>query len=56
MTVLLRCLAVPEDEFMAGLPRFREHTAALKEAYDADTLWNVFGVNDDVTVRFYPAR
>ncbi|KAI9069864.1 hypothetical protein FKP32DRAFT_1558895 [Trametes sanguinea] len=44
-----RCRAQPQDEFLEGPARFREHTALLRDAYDAETLWDVFGLNADVT-------
>ncbi|TFK84482.1 hypothetical protein K466DRAFT_496496 [Polyporus arcularius HHB13444] len=46
-----KCLATPDNFDTAGLPRFRAHTCNLWETYEDDpgTLWDVFGVVNDVT-------
>lgn len=49
--MITRCLALPQELESEGPPRFREHTECLRETYDATLLWDVWGVNDDVTVR-----
>ncbi|KAL7283046.1 hypothetical protein ACG7TL_002470 [Trametes sanguinea] len=43
-----RCLALPHEDFLAGAPRFRTHTEALRNVYDHETLWDAFGLNDEV--------
>ncbi|KAH9846008.1 hypothetical protein C2E23DRAFT_872599 [Lenzites betulinus] len=43
-----RCLALPVGGFLEDAPRFREHTDGLRQAYDPETLWDVFGVNTEV--------
>ncbi|KAH9946447.1 hypothetical protein B0H21DRAFT_779117 [Amylocystis lapponica] len=43
-----KCQATPEELAGAGTPRFREHTEQMINAFDAETLWDVFGVVDDV--------
>lgn len=45
-----RCLALPEELGEEGLPRFRACTEALWDTFDPATLWDVFGLLDDVTV------
>ncbi len=48
-----RCQATPDNFDAAGIPRFRAHTCQLWDTYEDDpgTLWDVFGIVDDVTVR-----
>lgn len=48
--VRFRCLAPPDELEAVDVPRFREHTQTLWETFNAGTLWNTFGVVNDVTV------
>lgn len=34
--------------------RSAEHTAVCKAAFDSKTLWETYGVVDEVTVSFFP--
>ncbi|KAI0044051.1 hypothetical protein FA95DRAFT_1583919 [Auriscalpium vulgare] len=44
-----KCLGHPDDLDNMGSLRFREQTEHLKATYDAETLWDVFGVASGVT-------
>ncbi|KAI0669707.1 hypothetical protein C8Q78DRAFT_977285 [Trametes maxima] len=43
-----KCQALPEELDETGVPRFCDHTHQLWETYDPGTLWDVFGIVDDV--------
>ncbi|KAI0038730.1 hypothetical protein FA95DRAFT_1659879, partial [Auriscalpium vulgare] len=43
-----KCLAQPDHLETAGSARFREHTEHLKDTYDAEDLWDAFGVVEGV--------
>ncbi|KAI9060958.1 hypothetical protein FKP32DRAFT_1613349 [Trametes sanguinea] len=44
-----KCQAPPDGLDGSGVPRFREHTCHLWEMFDPGTLWDAFGVVNDVT-------
>ena len=46
-----RCRAYPDNLETRGEPRNREHTEHVVETYDADVLWDVYGIVSDVKVR-----
>ncbi|OJT04296.1 hypothetical protein TRAPUB_4994, partial [Trametes pubescens] len=43
-----KCQAPPEELDKAGAPRFREHTHQLWETFNRKTLYDVFGIVNDV--------
>ncbi|KAH9951837.1 hypothetical protein B0H21DRAFT_843134 [Amylocystis lapponica] len=43
-----KCYATPDELGSAGPTRFRAHTECLIETFDPGTLWDVFGVVDEV--------
>ncbi|KAH7904126.1 hypothetical protein BJ138DRAFT_1019557, partial [Hygrophoropsis aurantiaca] len=43
-----RCRAPPDQLATEGPPRFREHTEVLVETFEADDLWDAFGIVGDV--------
>lgn len=47
---VFRCLALPQNKFLEGEPRSRRQREAADAAFTADDLWDVFGINPDVTV------
>lgn len=45
-----RCQAPPDELDTASVPRFREHTHQLWETFNRSTLYDVFGIVNDVRV------
>ncbi|OJT03664.1 hypothetical protein TRAPUB_5692 [Trametes pubescens] len=45
-----KCHALPHELESAGDPRFRDHTEALLDTFTPAVLWDVFGVDGDVTL------
>ncbi|KAI1790354.1 hypothetical protein LXA43DRAFT_1148653 [Ganoderma leucocontextum] len=44
-----KCLALPKDDFLEGDPRSRQQRQAADAAFLIEELWDVFGINPDVT-------
>ncbi|KAH9915965.1 uncharacterized protein BXZ73DRAFT_54076 [Epithele typhae] len=44
-----KCLAFPDELDNKGLPRFRDLTEHLQDVFDPGTLWDVFGLLQDIS-------
>ena len=50
LTSFIRCTAFRKNLDVQAVPRKRRHTDALAECLDSKTLWDEYGIDDDIIV------
>jgi len=52
LTSLVRCIALPNNLDVAAIHRTPTHTEVVTQLLDSKSLWDEYGIDDDIIVQF----